>query len=95
MEKKVISLLGSSVFLVVGGVVLYLWSLFNSSNGPVAGGTLPILLILVGVLGLNVSWILHDVVEGLMRLERGREERVPSANAGEAERDAAPDRPRE
>jgi hypothetical protein len=94
MEKKVIGLLGVSCFLVIAGIVLYLWSLFDSSAGSVAG-TLPILLIIVGALGLNISWILHDVVERLMRLERGREEKVPSAKTREAELAAADDRLRD
>jgi hypothetical protein len=85
MEKKVISLLGSSFFLVISGVVLYLWSLFNSSDGFVMGWTIPILLILVGALGFNMSWILHDVVERLTRLERDREGRMSSVKTGEAE----------
>jgi hypothetical protein len=73
---------------------LYLWSLFDPGAGSVAG-TLPILLIIVGALGLNISWVLHDVVERLTRLEQGREERVSPERAGEAERAAAPGRPRE
>ncbi len=94
MEKRVVSLLGVSCFLILCGVVLYLWSLFNSSDGSVAV-TLPILLILFGGLGLNISWVLHDVVERLLRLERGREERVAFAKAGEAEQPAPADRPRD
>jgi hypothetical protein len=88
MEKKVVSLLGGSCFLVLAGIVLFLWSLFNSGAGPMAG-TLPILLILVGAVGLNVGWVLHDVVERLMRLEQGREEGAPSAEARGAEPGAA------
>jgi hypothetical protein len=95
MEKKVISLLGSSFFLVISGVVLYLWSLFNSRDGFVLAGTIPILLILVGAFGFNISWILHDVVERLTRLERDREGRISSAKTGEAEPGATADRPRE
>ncbi len=68
MEKKVISLLGASSFLVIAGVALFLWSRFNPGSGPVAGGVIPLLLLLVGALGLNVGWVLHDVVERLARL---------------------------
>jgi hypothetical protein len=83
MEKRVISLLGGSFFLLIVGVVLYLWSLFKSGDGSVAGGTDTILLIIVGAVGLNVGWVLHDVVERLMRLERGREgEAEPKPAAG-------------
>jgi hypothetical protein len=84
MEKRVVSLLGGSFFLILAGVVLYLWSLFDPSDGS-AAGALPIALIILGGLGLNISWVLHDVVERLQRLERSREERVTSAKAREAE----------
>ncbi len=94
MEKKVISLLGASCFLVIAGIVVYLWSLFDPSAGPGAG-TLPFLLIIVGALGLNISWVLHDVVERLMRLEQGREDRVSPEKVGEAEQAATADRPRD
>jgi hypothetical protein len=46
MEKRVISLLGVSFFLVLCGVVLYLWSLFDPTVGSVAGA-LAIALFLV------------------------------------------------
>ena len=95
MEKKVVSLLGGSFFLVIAGVVLYLWSLFNSDSGFVVGGTIPILFILVGALGLNISWVLHDVVERLTRLERNRDGKISSAKPGDAEAAAATNRPRD
>ena len=62
MEKKVISLLGGSFFLVLAGVNLCLWSLL-SGNGFVAGGVLPLVLLLVGAGGLSVGWVLYVVVE--------------------------------
>lgn len=94
MEKRVVSLLGASFFLILCGVVLYLYSLFTSNDGPVAG-TLPLILVLLGGLGLNISWALHDVVERLQRLERDREGRISSANTGETEPNPTPDRPRD
>jgi hypothetical protein len=75
-------------------MVLYLWALFGPSAGPVAV-PLPIARILLGGLGLNMSWALHDVVERLTRWERGREGRAPSAQAGEAGPAAGSGRPRD
>jgi hypothetical protein len=88
MEKKVVSLLGGSFFLVIAGVVLYLWSPFNAGSGFEAGGVVPFLLLLVGALGLNISWVLHDVVERLTRVERSCEGRISSAQQGNAEPDS-------
>lgn len=72
MEKKVISLMGGSFFLALAGVVLFLWSLLPG-NGPAGGHFVPLLLLLVGAVGLTAGWALHDVVERLTRLERGQE----------------------
>jgi len=86
MNKGVVCLLAASIFLVIAGIVFYLWSLFNTGSGDGVGGVVPSLLLLVGVLGLNISWVLHDVVARLTRLERSRDGSISSAK----QRDAAP-----
>ena len=71
MEKRVISLLGVSFFLVLCGVVLYLWSLFDPTVGSVAGA-LAIALFLV----LVVREYRH--VDAQCELDRVREPSPPS-----------------
>ena len=92
MNKGVVCLLAASIFLVIAGIVFYLWSLFNTGSGDGVGGVVPSLLLLVGVLGLNISWVLHDAVERLTRLERNRDGKISSAKPGDAEAAAATNR---
>jgi hypothetical protein len=94
MEKRVVSLLGGPFFLLLAGVVLYLWALFDPGAGSVAV-PLPIALILLGGLALNISWALHDLVDRVTRLERGQEGRAPSAQAGGAGPAAVSGQPRD
>jgi hypothetical protein len=94
MEKRVVSLLGGPFFLLLAGIVLYLWVLFDPGAGSVAV-PLPIALVLLGGLGLNISWALHDLAEWLTRLERGREGGAPPAKPGEAGPAAVSGRPRD
>jgi hypothetical protein len=90
MESRVLGLLGGSFLLLAVGVVGCLVNL-----GEANALMLCIVLTVIGALGMNTAWVLHGIVQRVVRLERDRDGTSSSANTQAAEQGATANPPRD
>jgi hypothetical protein len=72
MNNRALKLLAFSFLLLVLGVVLFFWSMFDRANAertlssPVVTSSL---IILLGASVMQIAWLLHGTARRLMKLE--------------------------